>query len=63
MPAELLAAIEDGDKRIRAPVYIRNWRRDYDYLYVVGPIKPNLMPDILEELSVGSRLVLYKIHK
>lgn len=62
-PVALLKAIADGKATSGAPGYLRDWPRDFDYLYVVGPPKPNPMPDRLEELSAGSRFILYRIIK
>lgn len=45
------------------PAVVRNWPRDFDYVYVIGPARPNAMPSLLEELHAGPRFVLYRIRK
>ena len=59
-PAALLAAVARGQVA-DAPAAIRDWPRDYAYLYLVGPRRPNPLPDLLEELASGSRFVLYRV--
>jgi hypothetical protein len=61
-PAALLKAIARGQAE-NAPGFLRNWANDYDYLYVVGPIRANAMPERLTELARGERFVLYRIVK
>ena len=62
-PNALLKSVAEGEGRELAPIYIRNWPQDYDYLYVVGPLTANPMPALLEQLCHGSRFVLYRIRK
>ncbi len=52
-----------SDTREDAPEYLRSWPKKYDYVYVLGPRVPNPMPRVLDELSAGSRFVLYQVDK
>jgi hypothetical protein len=45
------------------PDFVRSWRRDFDYLYIIGPAIPNPMPNLLEELYSAPRFALYRIRK
>ncbi len=63
MPMRVLAAIAAGRTSPGIPPFIRNWTRDYDYLYVVGSPGANPLPDRLEELDRSARFVLYKIRR
>jgi hypothetical protein len=58
-----LTAIAAGQPPSDVPPFISTWPRDYDYLYVLGPRTANPLPDLLEELEVSPRFVLYKIRQ
>ncbi len=58
-----LEIIARGGKVPDAPRYIDNWTRDFDYLYVLGPPGPNVLPDVLEELTAERRFTLYRVRK
>jgi hypothetical protein len=45
-----------------APAHVREWRTDYDYLYVVGDDKGSI-PDNLTIMMRGRRFALYAIGK
>jgi hypothetical protein len=62
IPLVILKALADGKTSDVVPLYFRTWYRDFDYLYVLGPLVENPMPDLLEELDRSSRFILYKIH-
>jgi hypothetical protein len=62
-PIAILAAIAAGKTADVVPSYLRSWDRDFDYLYVLGPLVANPLPAVLEELDRSSRFVLYKIHR
>jgi hypothetical protein len=62
VPVGLLRAADAGTSMI-VPAFIRNWSRDFDYLYLVGPGIPNPFPHLLREIAKGPRFVLYKIEK
>jgi hypothetical protein len=58
-----LQIIAQGGKVPDAPQYIGNWTRDFDYLYLLGPPGPNVLPDVLEELTAERRFTLYRVRK
>jgi hypothetical protein len=62
VPVAVLRAIAEN-KMPDAPEFIRSWRHDFDYLYVVGKRAPNPMPGNLSAIYSASRFVLYKIRK
>jgi hypothetical protein len=45
-----------------APLHVRNWLLDYDYLYVIGERTADV-PDQLTEIVRGHRFTLYEIRK
>ena len=57
-----LAAAE-GRVDERAPAFLRDWPEKFDYLYVVGPAKPNPLPSRLDEIMRGRKFVLYRIRR
>jgi hypothetical protein len=63
VPLPILAGIAAGKTADIVPVYLRNWSRDFQYLYVLGTPAANPMPELLEELDRSSRFVLYKIRR
>lgn len=63
VPLFILTAIASGKTSDALPVYIRSWPRDFDYLYLLGPHVDNPLPNLLEELVVARRFVLYKIRR
>jgi hypothetical protein len=58
-----LQIIAQGGNAPGAPRYISNWTRDFDYLYLLGPPAPNVLPDLLDELTVEHRFALYRVRK
>jgi hypothetical protein len=63
VPVGILAAIAAGKTSDAVPIYLRSWPRDFDYLYLLGPHVDNPLPNLLEELDVSRRFVLYKIRR
>ncbi|WP_249139391.1 hypothetical protein [Bradyrhizobium japonicum] len=63
VPSGLLAAIATGQPPADAPPFVRNWYRDFDYLYVLGSPAANPLPDLLEVLETSERFVLYRIRR
>ena len=63
VPLPILAGIAAGKTADIVPPYLRNWHRDFQYLYVLGAPAANPMPELLEELDRSSRFVLYKIRR
>jgi hypothetical protein len=59
----LLAAVANGATTSDTPAHVRDWVQDYDYLYLVGPPGPNLMPNRLTAVTTGGRFTLYRIIK
>jgi hypothetical protein len=62
IPISVLKAIAD-EKVHDAPQFVAAWRREFDYLYVLGPRAENPMPGDLIELYASRRFVLYAIRK
>ena len=58
-----LQIIAQGGKAPNAPQYIADWTRDFDYVYLLGPPGPNVLPDVLEELTAERRFTLYRVRK
>lgn len=63
VPLPILAAIAAGKTADIVPLYLRQWPRNFDYLYVLGLPGANRLPDVLEERVRSSRFVLYKIRR
>ncbi|RTM03999.1 MAG: hypothetical protein EKK33_35650 [Bradyrhizobiaceae bacterium] len=61
LPMSLLAAIATSQPSAKVPSFVRTWREDYDYLYVLGPRTANPLPDLLDVLDTSERFALYKI--
>jgi hypothetical protein len=62
-PVSILKRIAEGPMPADVPLFVRNWHRDYDYLYVVGTLGPNPIPAWLEPMDSGSRFALYRVRK
>lgn len=58
---ERLARIALGEPVPGAPPYVADWTRDFDHLYVVGPIVANPLPGRLIPLAQGDRFTAYRI--
>jgi hypothetical protein len=58
-----LQIIAQGGKVPDAPQYVDNWTRDFDYVYLLGPTGPNVLPDVLEKLTAERRFTLYRVRK
>lgn len=63
VPISVLSAVATNQPPSGVPSFVRDWSRDFDYLYVLGPQVPNPLPDLLEELERSERFVLYKIRR
>jgi hypothetical protein len=61
LPMDVLTTIATRGAQAETPGFIRNWYRDYDYLYVLGPPEANALPNMLEERERSARFVLYKV--
>lgn len=59
----VLAAVANGNKASKAPLHVRDWVHDYDYLYLIGPRGPNPMPNRLTTLTASNSFTLYQIIK
>jgi hypothetical protein len=62
VPVAALKAIAAGTSS-DAPEFLRAWRSDFDYLYVLGPRTANPLPGDLTELYAAPRFVLYAVGK
>lgn len=56
-----LARIARGEPVPGRPAYLADWTRDFDYLYVVGPVVGNPLPGRLAPIGEGSRYSAYEI--
>ena len=63
VPVALLKIIAERGPPPGTPSFIRDWPRDFDYLYLLGPAIANPMPALLEKVSTAPRFVLYRIRK
>lgn len=61
--SELKAVAELGPTARIGDDYIRNWPRDFDYLYFIGAPRPNPLPRRLEEMEAHDRFTLYRVRK
>jgi hypothetical protein len=58
-----LRTIANGQEVAGVPGYLRNWTRDFQYVYLVGPHPENALPGILDEVERRSRFTLYTVRK
>jgi hypothetical protein len=58
-----LGALANGKDVADAPRYLKNWTRDFQYVYLVGPHTENALPDVLDELARHDRFALYAVRK
>jgi hypothetical protein len=58
-----LRLIAGGGNSPNAPMYIRNWTSDFDYVYLLGPQHADVLPDKLEEMYSSRRFTLYRVRK
>jgi hypothetical protein len=58
-----LELIARGDEVPLAPRYIRNWTHDFDYVYLLGPPRPNVLTGVLDQLTAERRFTLYQVRK
>src|SRR5437588_12566507 len=56
---ETLEIIAHGGDAPHAPRYISNWTRNFDYVYLLGLPSKNILPHVLDELTVERRFTLY----
>jgi hypothetical protein len=57
-----LRALANGDD-VEAPRYLRQWTRDFQYVYVLGKHVENALPGVLDELARYRRFTLYAVRK
>jgi len=57
----MLRAAATGQDVKGLPGYMRNWTRDFQFVYLVGPHKPDPLPGVLEELARFRRFSLYAV--
>jgi len=58
-----LRALAYGQDVPDAPHYLRNWKRDFQYVYLLGGHTENALPGVLEELARHRRFTLYIIKR
>jgi hypothetical protein len=58
-----LKTFAEGGNVAGAPRYIRNWYRDFDFVYLLGPHVQNPLPAILEEVFSDRRFTLYRVRQ
>ena len=58
-----LRALARGQHVVDAPGYLRNWTRDFEFLYLVGPRVDSALPDVLDELAGDDRFTLYAVRR
>jgi hypothetical protein len=58
-----LKAFAEGRNVPSAPRYIRNWPKDFDYLYLLGPHQTDALPNILTEIFTDRRFTLYRVRR
>jgi hypothetical protein len=46
-----------------APGYLRNWTRDFQYVYLIGPHTEDAIPGVLVEVARYRRFTLYAVRK
>ena len=63
LPVKFLKYIAEHGTPAGTPLFVQNWQRDFDYLYLTGPSIPNPMPDRLEFVMGAPRFALYRIRK
>ena len=59
----ILKTIAEGGNVPGTPQYIRNWQKDFDYVYLLGPHKPDAFPKVLVEIATDRRFTLYQVRK
>jgi hypothetical protein len=57
-----LRALANGEDA-EAPRYLRNWTRDFQYVYLLGEHTENALPGLLAELARYRRFTLYAVRK
>ncbi|HET9715892.1 MAG TPA: hypothetical protein VFP60_06875 [Pseudolabrys sp.] len=63
VPVAILSSIAEGTAPAATPRFIRDWPREFDYLYLLGPRISNPLPKLLEEIQSSQRFVLYRVRK
>jgi hypothetical protein len=63
LPVKLLKYVAEHGPPAGTPLFVQNWARDFDYLYLIGPSIPNPMPDRLEFMLAAPRFALYRVRK
>jgi len=58
-----LRALAYGQDVPDAPHYLQNWKRDFQYVYLLGKNTENALPGVLVELARYRRFTLYIVRK
>jgi hypothetical protein len=59
----ILRALARGEQPSKAPRYLQNWARNFQYVYLVGPHTEDALPGVLEELARYRRFTLYAVRR
>jgi hypothetical protein len=59
----VLRAVAAGEDVPGAPQYLKNWTRNFQYVYLVGRPTENAFPGVLDELTRHDRFTLYAVRK
>jgi len=58
-----LRALAYGQDVPDAPRYLRNWKQDFQYVYLLGAYTQSALPGVLDELARYRRFTLYRVRK
>jgi hypothetical protein len=62
VPLEILQKTVAGTSESAVPRFLRQWAREFDFVYLVGPRVTDPIPGVLQEIAAGHRFVLYRIN-
>jgi hypothetical protein len=62
VPLEVLQKIVAGANELSVPRFVRQWAREFDFVYLVGPRVADPLPGVVQEIAAGHRFVLYRIN-
>ena len=62
VPFQILQKTVAGTSESAVPLFVRQWVREFDFVYLVGPRVADPVPGVLQEIAAGNRFVLYRIN-
>ena len=62
VPVKILQAIVAKTSGAAVPRFVRQWTREFDFVYLVGPRVADPLPGVLQEIAAGHCFVLYRIN-